>query len=390
MDTLLQATPEYSPDKSLLIIDDDANLLKHLKKIFSSNYDVKAVMSAKEAFTTIKLGFIPGVIICDHEMPNQSGSKLLEELSKIIPNATKLLLIKHLETKEILESVNEAKAYSFLFKPFTDIEIIQNVKIAFERFKLYKALNQQKQIIVATKNQIANLTQKKNISENENINLTDDFADLFSKVLDKSESYFYYTPKSTFVKELSGNIADKMGLRIETKQLLAKLSEMLISVYSGLPLELKINEVFDLTDSKDIDKFMRLFKENINKNNNNPRFKKYYDILEQIFEHNDGTGLPNYLTRQDIYREALIIGISNLYHNLVYRIKPEEWQLLQSQKFIIQSIDENMDRHIKAIKFIKNRSDWFTLEVFNTFIKLDESGDCKPLIPISNDLVITF
>jgi response regulator RpfG family c-di-GMP phosphodiesterase len=390
MDTLIQATPEYSPDSSLLIIDDDANLLKHLKRLFSNNYDVKAVMSAKEAFTTIKLGFVPGVIICDHEMPQQSGSKLLDDLGKILPNASKILLIKHLESKEIVDVVSESKAYLFVFKPMNDMEIIQSVKISFERFKYQKALGQQKQIITNNKNVISKLQQKVLVNEIENINILNEFAILFAKVLDINETNYYFTHKSTFVKDISINMADKMGLRVETKQLLIKLSEFINTIYSGMPINLKLNEVFDFTDPNEIYQFMSKFSGNINQFNSIGRFKKYFDILEQIFEHNDGTGIPKYITRQDIYREALIIGIANQYHNLVYRVKFEDWDKIIERKTITQSKEITLKRHNSAIKFIKNHSDWYTLEVFNSFIKILESGVCESLKPKEIDLTISL
>lgn len=388
MDTLIQATPEYNPETSLLIIDDDANLLKNFRKLFSNSYDVKTAMSAKEAITTIKLGFVPGVIIADQDMPHYLGSKLLSDLTKLVPNATKILLFTHVDSKIIAEHLNISKAFHFLIKPITDIEIIQSVKIAFERFKLQKGLGQQKQIITSHTEKIQQLSKKLSDNDIENIKIKDDFSALLAETINSNDRYFYYQNKTNYVKDISKYIAKKISIRTENILLLEKLSDLLPIIHSGFPIKFKLAEVFEFTDPKDILIYISLFNKNFEKYQKYPRFKTYFDILEQIYEHNDGTGIPKYIKGMELYREAIIISIANLYHDLVYKISFEDWVTLNSNGSLTQTAETTIKRHEKAIKFINNRSDWFSVEVFNAFNKVLKDGDCESLIPKNQDLKI--
>ena len=69
------------PQKSLLFVDDDSNLLDILKIGFErANFFVKTSLSAKDAWAILNDGFKPDLILLDMHMPNEDGSLFLHKL----------------------------------------------------------------------------------------------------------------------------------------------------------------------------------------------------------------------------------------------------------------------------------------------------------------------
>lgn len=387
---MLTSSIEYNQETSLLILDDDSELLKHLKKLFSNIYDVKIVMSPKEAYTTIKLGFIPGVIISDQDMPHILGSKFLDDTSKILPDSTRVLMVGHNDSKEIAKYINDAKAFMFLFKPFTDLEIIQTVKISFERFKNIKATNNLKKNYLNLQNQLKSQTDKIKVLEIENFKTEQDYLETIALETDRLEKSFYFINKSFYVKGISNSICDNLSIRTDMKLNILNSSMLIHSLYIDLPIRLKLTNYFDLTNEKDIELYLRYFESTINKMEKITKLNKYINILKQVFENFDGTGMPNGLTKMNIYKEAQVLAISNLYHNLVYRISYEDFQELIKKGEFQQSPETTLLRHNKAIKFIKNRSDWFSYDIINSFFDIIDNNKSEFLTPNKQNLITKY
>lgn len=391
MDTLIQATPEYNPENCILFVDDDANLLRAMRKLFASTYDVKTAMSAKEAITTIKLGFVPGVIVADLDMPQILGSQLLANIHKIVPNSSNILLVNHYDSPEIAEYLTVAKAFHFLFKPFTDLDIKQSVKIAFERYKLLKALSIQKKSIEHYVKQSQVLHEKIHSAELDNITIKDEYNELISEVVNTNLKYIFFTNKSEFVKKIALAIAQKMNIRTDNLVLIEKLANLLPLIYANFPVRYKVADPFEFSNVNDIEIFIAIFNKNFEKFKRYTRFNKYFNILEQVYEHHDGTGLPKNVKENDIYKEAMVLSIANMYHDNVYKVSADDWdKLASSNGGITQSAQVTKQRHEQTLKLINKRSSWFSFEVFTAFYKVLNEGQCKELVPINVDLKISL
>lgn len=387
---MITSAPEYNQETSLLILDDDSELLKYLKKLFSNIYDVKIVMSPKEAYTTIKLGFIPGVIISDQDMPNVLGSKFLEDTAKILPDSTRVLMTGHNDNKDIAKYISDSKSFMFLFKPFTELEIIQTVKISFERFKNIKATNQLKNSYISLQNQIKVQTEKIKYLEINSFKTEQDYLETCSTISDKLESCYYYTNKTNFIKVVSNSLCDNLSLRSEMKVNISNIAMLIHILYMELPVKLKLTNYFDLTNEKDIEDYINHFRTTFKKIDKIEKINKYTNILKQINENYDGTGMPNGLSKMNIYKESQVLSICNLYHNLVYRISYDDFFDLIQKGELMQSPEITQNRHNKAIKYIKNRSNWFSYDVVNSFIEIIDKNKCELLIPNKLTLSVKY
>jgi len=68
---------------TLLIIDDEIEVLNTLKRVFYKDYHLHLTQSTKKAFSIMKR-FNIEVILCDQMMPEIKGSEFLKKLSLCI------------------------------------------------------------------------------------------------------------------------------------------------------------------------------------------------------------------------------------------------------------------------------------------------------------------
>ena len=99
----------------------------------------------------------------------------------------------------------------------------------------------------------------------------------------------------------------------------------------------------------------------------------------QIWEHNDGSGMPNRFFGANISKESNIISLANTYHNCVYRITPEDLHSLRQRGYAVQEGEMSFRRHNEAIKTLYRRANWFDYDIFQTFIDIIKKHTCSEL-----------
>jgi DNA-binding NtrC family response regulator len=82
----------------LLIVDDEQDMLDFLERVFRREYEVSRAQSVEEAEKQLKSDAAFDVVITDRRMPRRSGLELLEIVSRICPNAVRVLLTGYAES----------------------------------------------------------------------------------------------------------------------------------------------------------------------------------------------------------------------------------------------------------------------------------------------------
>ena len=124
---------------TIMIVDDEDNMLQSLNSLFSENYQVITARNGKEALEIIDDLEYPediSVIIADQRMKEITGVELLIKLKKIIPYTIRIILTAFDEKDVIKKAVNEAQIYQFILKPFDPEELKLRIKCAVEAFAL--------------------------------------------------------------------------------------------------------------------------------------------------------------------------------------------------------------------------------------------------------------
>jgi DNA-binding NtrC family response regulator len=106
----------------VLFVDDEERIVRLLKTIFRTQYDVHTALSARDALAILET--IPvDVIVSDQRMPEVTGIQLLSQVRERWPETVRLLLTGYSDLVAIIGAVNEGEVYRFLNKPWNQAEL---------------------------------------------------------------------------------------------------------------------------------------------------------------------------------------------------------------------------------------------------------------------------
>ncbi len=136
-----RAQPDQPPahdDKvqTLLIVDDDVNVLTSLHRLFRrDNYRVLTASSPAEGFELLALYRVQ-VIVCDQRMPVMSGTEFLSKVKEMYPETIRIILSGYTGVESVLDSINRGAIYRFYTKPWHDLQLRENIRLAFRHYWL--------------------------------------------------------------------------------------------------------------------------------------------------------------------------------------------------------------------------------------------------------------
>lgn len=106
----------------LLIVDDESRVLRSLKAVFRSGYQVRTTTDCVEAIQILKNEKI-NTIISDQRMPEMRGVDLLHQARQISPNTMRLLLTGYSDASSTQDAINQGEVYRYITKPWGQDEI---------------------------------------------------------------------------------------------------------------------------------------------------------------------------------------------------------------------------------------------------------------------------
>jgi DNA-binding NtrC family response regulator len=125
----------------LLFVDDEERIVRLLKMMFRSEYDVHTAVSAKEALGIMET--IPvDVIASDQRMPEITGIQLLAQVKERWPETVRILLTGYSDLVAIIGAVNEGEVHRFLNKPWNQSELRSVITDAVEMARSSRAVRQ--------------------------------------------------------------------------------------------------------------------------------------------------------------------------------------------------------------------------------------------------------
>jgi diguanylate cyclase (GGDEF)-like protein/PAS domain S-box-containing protein len=129
-----QPATEDDNVQTLLVVDDDVNVLASLHRLFRrDNYRVLTAESPAEGFELLALYRVQ-VILCDQRMPVMSGTEFLSKVKEMYPDTIRIILSGYTGVESVLDSINRGAIYRFYTKPWIDHELRDNVRHAFRHY----------------------------------------------------------------------------------------------------------------------------------------------------------------------------------------------------------------------------------------------------------------
>lgn len=122
-------------EKSLLLVDDEQNILRSLRRLLRSDgYTIHTASSGKEGLEILKEHSVC-VILSDMRMPEMSGAEFLAKVKEQYPETIRLMLSGYTDLTSVTDAINQGAIFKFLTKPWEDDEIKQSINEAFTQYQ---------------------------------------------------------------------------------------------------------------------------------------------------------------------------------------------------------------------------------------------------------------
>ena len=123
---------------SILLVDDEANILASLRREFMARkgeFSVETFTSPVEALECAKSKAFD-LVISDYQMPEMDGVTFLNAFRAHQPEATRLILSGQADREALVEAINRTHIYRFISKPWNELELTGAVAQALAYHKV--------------------------------------------------------------------------------------------------------------------------------------------------------------------------------------------------------------------------------------------------------------
>ncbi len=117
---------------SMLVVDDEEEILRSLKGLFRRDYKVTTVDSPTGALELIQDGKKFDIILTDQRMPDMQGYEMLKEINRTGHDGVSVLVTAYTDVESMIKSVNEAHIFAYIPKPWEPDKIKKQVAEASE------------------------------------------------------------------------------------------------------------------------------------------------------------------------------------------------------------------------------------------------------------------
>ena len=329
----MNITPEYNHSHKILLVDDEANILKSLKRVFrKQDYTIYTTTSPTEGMNIIHQESI-SLVLSDQRMPEMNGSEFLAQVKNESPDTMRILLTGYSDMEAATQAVNDGGIYKFLSKPWEDELLKLTVGRALEKYDLKE---ENKKLTELTKQQNESLNQINQSLEKKVQERTLEIAEknklleqrifetikIFSRILNLRNPLMSNHGKR--VEAAVRYMAEQLDLRENDKEQIS-IAALLHDVgMIGMPDNIVNTNFTRLSETK-----QEQFKQHTIIGENCVKlisgFETVAGMIRSHHEHIDGTGYPDKLLGEAIPLGSRIIAIADAYDEMVNagNIKPQ-------------------------------------------------------------------
>jgi len=129
-------TDAVATPATLLFVDDEANILSSLKRLFRPfGYRILTAESGAAGLEIMARESVD-LVISDMRMPEMNGAQFLEQVRQNWPDAVRILLTGYADISSTIDAINKGQIYRYISKPWEDNDIAITVRQALERREL--------------------------------------------------------------------------------------------------------------------------------------------------------------------------------------------------------------------------------------------------------------
>ena len=120
---------------TLLIVDDEVDVLESLRHLFHRAYRVLTASSGEQAVALIGENDIH-LILSDQRMPGMTGDVFLSQARRLQPDAIRMLFTGYADIQAVINAVNEGHIFRYILKPWDAGELEGVIRQAAEQYEL--------------------------------------------------------------------------------------------------------------------------------------------------------------------------------------------------------------------------------------------------------------
>lgn len=185
----VQSIQSNVPPATLLFVDDEANILSSLQRLFRPvGYRILTATGGAQALEIMEKEAVD-LVISDMRMPVMDGAAFLEQVEKRWPNALRILLTGYADITSTINAINKGKIYRYISKPWEDNDIRLVVQHALESQHLEREKKRLEELVLKQNNELKSLNnnlEKMVESRTQEIKQTADMLDLAFQELKRS------------------------------------------------------------------------------------------------------------------------------------------------------------------------------------------------------------
>lgn len=131
---------QNSAKPTILIVDDEVEILKVLRKTLEDDYTVLTASRAREALDMI--GPEVQVILSDQRMPEMTGSEFFRIVRERHPDVVRIIMTGYSDMNALIDSVNQGEIFRYLSKPWDLRALLETVREAVDRHAMLMGYRQ--------------------------------------------------------------------------------------------------------------------------------------------------------------------------------------------------------------------------------------------------------
>jgi signal transduction histidine kinase len=120
---------------SLLIVDDEVDVLESLRHLFHRTYRVLTASSGDLAVEILDREDVH-LILSDQRMPGMTGDQFLGYARKTRPDAIRMLFTGYADLQAVINAVNEGHIFRYILKPWDAGDLEATLRQAVEQYEL--------------------------------------------------------------------------------------------------------------------------------------------------------------------------------------------------------------------------------------------------------------
>ncbi|MEE8340678.1 MAG: sigma-54 dependent transcriptional regulator [Candidatus Neomarinimicrobiota bacterium] len=122
---------------TILIIDDEQNVLNSINRTLRKEYNVILSLEGNSALQVLREQEV-SAILADQRMPGLSGAEFFREAIKIQPAAARVLITGYSDIEAVIQAVNDGHIFYYIEKPWEPEDLKLVMTRAVERYQLIK------------------------------------------------------------------------------------------------------------------------------------------------------------------------------------------------------------------------------------------------------------